>query len=99
MPRIGWPACSIDAILKAVQVDHSLATIVALEAERLNGTEPELVVVATMRDNVIGDSSHRGNATIQAHLTERLELELMLSTSIPARGPVPLPVLALLVPH
>lgn len=99
MPGIGRPACGIDAILIAVQVDHSLATVVTLKAKRLNGTEPELVVVATVGDDVIGHASHRRNAAIQAHLAEWLELELMLSPSIPARGPVPLPIPALLVPH
>jgi hypothetical protein len=63
--------------------------IVALGAQASERAEPDGVVVATVRLDVVGHGRRRDVAGLETEATERLDPELMAAAALPARGAVP----------
>jgi hypothetical protein len=90
MPLIERPTIDSDLrIVAAVNYD-SFARVVAIDAERLQLADPELVPVSAMRFDVIGDPGCDCHAALDAHSAQRLITQLQPTPAAPALVLVPL---------
>lgn len=64
--------------------------LMALAAEGLQGAEPELVPIATVRRVMVCDRRWRHLSALVAELAERLDAQLMRAPFPPRREAVPL---------
>ena len=90
MTRIQRPAVGTDRVIKAAVLGELLAAVVARSAQGLQLSAPELVNVAVVRVNVVGDLRHCYLAVGEAEPALRFSSELMLRTLPPAFAAVEL---------
>jgi hypothetical protein len=64
MPRIDWPVIQSDIRCVTIQLEVALAILVTRLVERLELTEKELVQIAVVRLDVVGDRRWRHNPAL-----------------------------------
>jgi hypothetical protein len=91
MPLIERPTIEADFWIVTADDHDSFARVVAIDAERLELTDPERIPVSVMRFDVIGDPGGDCHATLEAHPAQRLIAQLQSTATTPALVLVPLP--------
>jgi hypothetical protein len=78
MGRIEREAIGADVGHIAMVLQELLGAVVALLTERLKFTEPELIPIAAMRFDMVGNACQRSSSSGQAEPTQRFHTQLML---------------------
>jgi hypothetical protein len=94
--RIQWPSVTTELNIIATQLSNALASVVAVEAKRLEFTGQERVIVSAVRYYVVGHPGRRDLPCIGAGPAQWLEPELKGSTLPPPGAVIPVVVLAVL---
>ena len=83
MVRIGGPTVVVDLEAVAAQFNHALGAVVAVDAERLQLAEFELIPILVMLFDMVGDRCLPDDAICQTHAAQRLGSQLQRAAALP----------------
>jgi hypothetical protein len=89
MARIERPAACIDVGRPSALVEIALMPVVARCAEALQIAMEELVPIAFVRDDMVGDRCDSRNTTFEAHLADWMIAQLSATATTPAFELIP----------
>jgi hypothetical protein len=85
MRRIGRPAVRSYLARKAMKLDLLLGRVVAALAKGSDIAEQKLLLVASVRLDMIDNLGCDDEAALKAELTERIQFQLQAAAALPAR--------------
>jgi len=89
MASISWHAICTDARIEAVRLNKLLGRVVTTIAQRLELAQAKLVVITTMRNDVIDNSRRLQPSLALALFTQRLQHQLVFASMLPVGQIIP----------